>query len=157
MGRPPRPPATKSTTIPSSGRCRRSTPASYPRLLATLRLTGDRDFVNQHDRAAWPVMRARLGAIFAGRDRDEWASIFAGSDACVTPVLSLTEAPHHPHNVLRGTFATLHRGTPQANPAPRFSGTPCGHPDPMPTPGADTRDAFTEAGMTADDIDCLIK
>lgn len=67
----------------------------------------------------WPTRHARFEAIFATRDRDDWADHFSGTEACVTPVLDLAEAPLHPHNIARGTFAP---GPPiQPSPAPRFS------------------------------------
>lgn len=68
-------------------------------------------------------LRALLTATFATRSRDAWAALFAGSDACVTPVLSLAEAPVGEHLAARGTFVE-HRGAPVPAPAPRFSGTP---------------------------------
>ncbi len=70
----------------------------------------------QHDRTRWPEMAAAFEAAFATRPRDAWADHFAGTDACVTPVLNLAEAPHHPHNVARQTFVD---GYPA--PAPRFA------------------------------------
>lgn len=73
------------------------------------------------DRANWPALTARFAAIIANRTRDEWAAIFEGSDACVAPVLTLDEAPLHPHNQARGAFAALD-GVWQPRPAPRFSG-----------------------------------
>lgn len=76
----------------------------------------------QGDRADWPRMEADFAACFATRPRDEWAALFAETDACVTPVLSMTEAPAHPHNAARGSFVT--RGDiAQPAPAPRFSVT----------------------------------
>lgn len=66
-----------------------------------------------------PALRDELAAAFRRRPRDEWAAMFEGSDACVAPILSLAEAPLHPHNRARGTFAPFH-DTHQPNPAPRF-------------------------------------
>lgn len=74
----------------------------------------------QHDVATWPTMRARFATIFRTRTRDEWGATFESSDACVSPVLSLAEAPHHPHNLARGTFVDRNSVS-QAAPAPRFS------------------------------------
>ncbi|HKT78190.1 MAG TPA: CaiB/BaiF CoA-transferase family protein [Sphingobium sp.] len=78
---------------------------------------------DQNDRSGWPAMQADLAAIFATRTRDEWAALFADSDACVTPVLSMTEAPLHPHNLARQTFVRR-GGIAQPAPAPRTLGTP---------------------------------
>ncbi len=83
----------------------------------------DRDFDEQWDEARWPALKARLAAAFAARPRDEWCRLFDGSDACVTPVLDLDEAPEHAHNRARGTFVE-HDGLLQPAPAPRFSRTP---------------------------------
>lgn len=80
-------------------------------------------FDAQFDAAAWPDLKQRVAAIFATRTRDEWCRLLEHSDACVAPVLSMAEAPRHPHNVARGTFATVN-GVIQPVPAPRFSSTP---------------------------------
>ena len=74
----------------------------------------------QFDLPAWPALHARLAAIFATRDRDDWADRFSGTDACVTPVLTISEAPGHPHNAARATF--VDQGVIQPAPAPRFGG-----------------------------------
>ena len=85
----------------------------------------------QFDMTGWPALHARFAAIFATRDRDEWAAHFAGTDACVTPVLTTAEAPGHPHNAARGTF--VKQGVVQPAPAPRFDGAAPG-PEPQPEP-----------------------
>lgn len=77
----------------------------------------------QYDRQGWPEMAATFAHTFARRTRDEWARHFEGLDASVTPVLSLAEAPAHPHNRAHGTFGTP-LGPLQPMPAPRFSATP---------------------------------
>ena len=109
-------------------------PQFYAALIAGLGLTADE--APQYDMAGWPALHRRFESLFAARDRDDWADQFAGTDACVTPVLSLAEAPGHPHNMARGTFA----GTPvQPAPAPRFDdGTvvPAGRPDDLTLDGA---------------------
>ncbi len=90
------------------------------------RLTGldsDPDFDRRDDPEAWPVLRRKLEALFAGRTRDEWCRLLEGTDACLAPVLTLTEAADHPHLAARQTFVTVD-GTVQPAPAPRFSGTP---------------------------------
>ncbi len=109
-------------------------PQFYEELLERLGLTGlvpDRD-----DPANWGELRKRFGEVFAGRTRQEWTEVFDGTDACVSPVLSMTEAAEHPHVRARGTIADS-GGTPQPAPAPRFSGTPNPQPGTVPEPGAD--------------------
>jgi len=81
------------------------------------------DEFDQNDRAQWPAMQARFEKIFAAASRDEWEQRFAGTDAGVSPVLSITEATRHPVNTERGVFVE-HNGVMQAAPAPRFSATP---------------------------------
>jgi alpha-methylacyl-CoA racemase len=81
----------------------------------------------QWDRGRWDDLRSALVAAFRGRSRDEWAEVFDGTDACVTPVLSLDEAPAHPHMAARGSFCRVD-GIDQPAPAPRFSRTPTGQP-----------------------------
>jgi alpha-methylacyl-CoA racemase len=82
----------------------------------------DRDY-DQNDRAGWPAMQADFAATFASRSRDEWAELFAETDACVTPVLSMSEAPQHRHNQARQSFVRID-GIAQPAPAPRTMGTP---------------------------------
>ena len=71
----------------------------------------------------WPDQRARLAAIFATRPRDAWCTLLEGTDACVSPVLDLEEAPLHPHNLARQTFVVVDDVL-QPAPAPRLSRTP---------------------------------
>lgn len=96
-------------------------PRFYGELVQRLGLTGE--LPDRDDRANWPALRARLSEAFAQRTRAEWTEVFDGSDACVSPVLSMTEAQEHPHVRERGTFVTQD-GVLQPAPAPRFSGTP---------------------------------
>jgi alpha-methylacyl-CoA racemase len=105
-------------------------PRFWAELLERVGLGAD-DLPPQLDPAGWPVLRERLAAVFRTRARDEWCALLEGTDACVAPVLSLVEAPTHPHNRARATFVEV-AGTPQPAPAPRFSRTPC----PTPTPPA---------------------
>ena len=76
----------------------------------------------QQDDSRWPELRTVIAEAFASRTRAEWEDLFAGSDACVTPVLGLSEAMRHPHNANRGSFTTLD-GVVHPAPAPRFSRT----------------------------------
>ncbi|SOC57786.1 CaiB/BaiF CoA transferase family protein [Ornithinimicrobium cerasi] len=82
-----------------------------------------RGLPDRADRSAWPRLHASLEAVFATRDRDDWCSRLAGTDACVTPVLTFAEAAGHPHLRARGTYVERD-GTLQAAPAPRFSPGP---------------------------------
>ncbi|MFC7274862.1 CaiB/BaiF CoA transferase family protein [Paractinoplanes rhizophilus] len=101
-------------------------PPFYAALLDGLGLA-EADLPGQLDRDGWPALRARFAEVFATRTRDEWAAVFAGTDACVAPVLSPTEAPAHPHNRARKTFVEVD-GLAQPAPAPRFGRTPAGPP-----------------------------
>jgi len=106
-------------------------PKFYAELVSLLHI--DVDVSQQNDRSTWPATQAKMAVAFRARDRDEWCSVFEGSQACVTPVLSMREAPHHPHNAGRSTFVDVD-GYLQPGPAPRFSRTPAGHPSaPPPT------------------------
>ncbi|MER5435513.1 CaiB/BaiF CoA-transferase family protein [Streptomyces sp. NPDC002588] len=91
------------------------------------------------DWTRWGELREAVAARFKARTRDEWTAVFEGSDACVAPVLSLREAPYHPHLAARGTF-TDHGGITQPAPAPRFSVTPTAVRSGPAQPGADTRE-----------------
>jgi crotonobetainyl-CoA:carnitine CoA-transferase CaiB-like acyl-CoA transferase len=129
-------------------------PKFYAELLTGLGLA-DADLPAQYDQAGWPVLRERFGTVFAKRTRDEWAGIFASTDACVAPVLTPLEAARHPHNMARGTF-TDSGGMVQPAPAPRFSRTP---PAPTPLPpvrsGADTTAVLTSLGLSTEQITAL--
>ncbi|WP_405476775.1 CaiB/BaiF CoA transferase family protein [Streptomyces sp. NBC_00009] len=103
------------------------------------------------DLARWGELRDAVAAGFKTRTREEWTAVFEGSDACVAPVLSLREAPGHPHLAARGTF-TDHGGITQPAPAPRFSATPTAVRSGPAQPGADT------AGVARDwDVPSLTK
>ncbi|CAM5412858.1 MULTISPECIES: CaiB/BaiF CoA transferase family protein [Streptomyces] len=105
-----------------------------------LRLLGVEDFGSaRKDFSLWGELRDAVAARFKSRTRDEWTAVFEGSDACVAPVLSLREAPRHPHLAARGTF-TDHGGITQPAPAPRFSATPTAVRTGPAQPGADTAD-----------------
>ena len=80
-------------------------------------------FDAQMDRAAWPELRQKLAETFRGKTREEWCKIMEGTDVCFAPVLTMAEAPLHPHMAARKTFVNRH-GITQPAPAPRFSRTP---------------------------------
>jgi alpha-methylacyl-CoA racemase len=98
-------------------------PQFYALLLEKLGLAGDPAFAYGGDRSTWPQLKPRVEAIFRTRTRDEWCAIMEDTDICFAPVLSLAEAPRHPHNAARGTFVEV-GGMVQPAPAPRFLGTP---------------------------------
>lgn len=123
-------------------------PKFYALLLKGLEIT-DVDLARQDDRTTWPDLRARIADAFAQRTQQEWTAVFGPTDACVSPVLSLTEATEHPHLKSRGTVVTEH-GLLQAAPAPRFEGTPAEVGSPPPRPGQHTRAVLTEWGADAD-------
>ncbi|WP_097886027.1 MULTISPECIES: CaiB/BaiF CoA transferase family protein [unclassified Streptomyces] len=101
------------------------------------RLLGIADaFPDRWDLARWDELRAAVTERFLTRTRAEWTEVFAGTDACVAPVLSLGEAPHHPHLAARSTFVE-HGGRTQPAPAPRFSATPVSVRTGPALPGAD--------------------
>lgn len=93
-------------------------PQFYAALLEGLGIPAEE--APQFDTSQWEGLHGRFAAAFVTRDRDEWAAHFAGTDACVTPVLTMAEAPGHPHNVARGTFAP--GAVVQPALAPRFDG-----------------------------------
>ncbi|MGW1818355.1 CaiB/BaiF CoA transferase family protein [Streptomyces sp. NPDC002125] len=92
---------------------------------------------DRNDPGRWEELRALVADRFSTRTRAEWTEVFEGTDACVAPVLSLTEAPHHPHLAARSTFVE-HGGLTQPAPAPRFSATPVSVRSAPALPGADT-------------------
>ncbi|MGH8793314.1 MAG: CaiB/BaiF CoA transferase family protein [Stackebrandtia sp.] len=126
-------------------------PQFYAALTAGLGLD---DLPNQFHVASWPRMRARFAAAFASKSRDEWASLFADVDACVTPVLSPVEASAHPHSAARGSFTEV-AGLEQPAPAPRFSRTPGEVASPAPHPGQHTDAALADWGIPVDEVATL--
>ncbi|RPK88575.1 MULTISPECIES: CaiB/BaiF CoA-transferase family protein [Streptomyces] len=94
-------------------------------------------FPDRWDLTRWDELRTAVTERFLTRTRAEWTEVFDGTDACVAPVLSLTEAPHHPHLTARATFVE-HSGLTQPAPAPRFSATPVSVRGGPARPGADT-------------------
>jgi alpha-methylacyl-CoA racemase len=109
---------------------------------------------DQYDRSGWPELGERLAEIFASRTRAEWSEVFEGTDACVAPVMSLAEAPDHPHMAARGTFIEMAGGR-FPGPAPRFGRSGHGAIGPPPSVGAHTTQALTEVGYTSGEIDRL--
>jgi alpha-methylacyl-CoA racemase len=109
---------------------------------------------HQMDRTQWPKMKERMAEIFKTKTRDEWSKIMEGSDVCFAPVLSMDEAPKHPHNVHRGTFVE-HDGVVQPGPAPRFSRTPGKIQGPPASPGQHTEEALRDWGFSNTELEKL--
>ena len=128
-------------------------PQFYALLLEKAGLS-DPSFANQMDKSAWPDLKARLAAAIATKSQAEWSAIMEGTDICYGPVLSLEDAPRHPHNVARETFVTI-SGVVQPAPAPRFSATPGKVQGPPPAIGADSEKALADWGLSAAEIDGL--
>jgi alpha-methylacyl-CoA racemase len=118
-----------------------------------VRLLGLDDAPDQWDVARWGELRERLTARFRERTQAEWAELFDGTDACVAPVLPVSEAAKHPHLAARGTWVER-GGLTQPAPAPRFSRTPARLGSGPSTAGADTRAALTAWGI--EDVDALL-
>lgn len=125
----------------------------YDELLAGLGLVRD-ELPARSDPGNWPVLTERFASIFRTRTRDEWAKVFEGTDACVTPVLTLSEASQHPHNVEREVFVE-HGGLLQPAPAPRFDRTPTTLDRTPPTPGQHSGEVLRDLGYTDDEIRAL--
>ncbi|MGH3975709.1 MAG: CoA transferase, partial [Pseudonocardiaceae bacterium] len=113
------------------------------------------DLPEQFDREHWADTSKRVAEVFATRTRDEWAEVFADTDACVAPVLSLAEAPEHPHLRARGVFEPDADGS-RPRVAPRFSRTPGLSPGEPHAAGQDSRAVLAACGLAANEIDDLV-
>jgi alpha-methylacyl-CoA racemase len=111
--------------------------------------------LTQADRTRWPEYETKLEALIKTKTRDEWATIFASSDACVAPVLSLSEAQTHPYNSARNVFQTQF-GIPQPSPAPRFDRTASNITQPPAALGADTRTVLLDWGLPETKVEQLL-
>ncbi len=128
-------------------------PQFYAELREKLELT-DPKWDQQMSRSAWPELKEELAAIFKTRTRDEWCDVMEHTDICFAPVLSLAEAPQHPHNVHRGTFIE-YEGITQPRPAPRFSRTDSEIQRPPAHAGQHTDEVLSDYGFGADEIASL--
>lgn len=121
--------------------------------LALLELRED-EMPAQHDRAQWPAVHAIFAARFRTRTRDEWCALAQGREVCIAPVLSMAEAPDHPHLRARETFVE-NDGVMQPAPAPRFSRTPGAIQRPPPAPGENTDAVLADWGFTPEELSAL--
>ena len=130
-------------------------PQFYKTFVERLGLAGDPDFSGkQYDTRRWPAMKERLTAIFGAEPREHWNTLFDDTDDCVWPVLSMTDAPTHPHNVAREAFIAV-AGVQQPAPAPRLSRTPGAIQSPPPLLGEHSRERLAMLGLTAEEIERL--
>lgn len=128
-------------------------PKFYAELVDGLGL-GEAELPEQLDATRWPELRDRFAAVFAQRSRAEWEGVFDGTDACVTPVLGLEEAPMHDTNSLRGVFAD-HTGHPLPAPAPRFDIDLPGELAGPSAPGDNTNEILATAGYDEQEVERL--
>jgi alpha-methylacyl-CoA racemase len=128
-------------------------PKFYAELLQLSGLEHE-ELPRQNDKNAWPGLKERVAAVFRTKTREEWCRIMEGSDVCFAPVLSMQEAPQHPHNRQRGTFVEVD-GVVQPAPAPRFSRTPSAVQSPPAQPGEHTEEALRDWGFSATELEQL--
>lgn len=128
-------------------------PQFYSLLLEKIGLRGE-DLPRQMDRTKWPEMQERFSILFKSRTRDEWCQILEGSDVCFAPVLSIEEAPHHPHAIARDAYVDV-KGAMQPSPAPRFSRTRPETPRPTPNVGEHTNEVLQQYGFAAGEVNDL--
>ncbi len=129
-------------------------PQFYSELRRLAGLEDDAVWGPQMDRSQWPLLKVKIAEVFKAKTRDEWCALMEHTDVCFAPVLSLAEAPKHPHAVARNAFSTVN-GVTQAMPAPRFSRTATELPHPAPHPGADTDEVLAWAGLSDAEIGSL--
>jgi alpha-methylacyl-CoA racemase len=125
-------------------------PQFYAQLVERTGLAKE-DLPAQMDRASWPGMKQRLTAIFKTRTRDEWCALMEGTDVCFAPVLSIAEAPRHPHSVARQAYVDV-EGVLQPAPAPRFSRTAPAVKNAAPERGTHTGAVLAESGFSEGEI-----
>jgi alpha-methylacyl-CoA racemase len=130
-------------------------PQFYAELLRLTGLDNDPQFGRQMDRSTWPDLKQRLAALFATKTRAEWCSVMETTDVCFAPVLTMSEAAAHPHNVERGTFTEV-AATVQPSPAPRFSRTVAEIVSAPAHPGEHTSEILRDWGFDAARIETLI-
>ena len=129
-------------------------PQFYAQLLSITGLDADEEFAPQMDSPRWPRLKERLGSVMLTKTSAEWCALMEGTDVCFAPVLTMSEAARHPHNMARSTFVELD-GVMQPAPAPRFSRTAATVSGPPAHPGQHSREVLLEAGFTTDEIAAL--
>ena len=129
-------------------------PQFYAILLRKLGLS-EAYLASQNDKTTWATRIEEFAAIFGTKPRDHWAKLFEGTDACVAPVLTFSEAPHHPHMAARGVFRTT-QGVVQSATAPRFDRSEPAHDKTSAAIGEDTASVLREVGLSALEIDAIL-
>jgi alpha-methylacyl-CoA racemase len=131
-------------------------PQFYAELMRLTGLEGDDQFARQMDATQWPELKVRIAELFKTRTCDEWCELMEMTDVCFAPVLTMSEAAQHPHNVERQTFIEL-GGTVQPAPAPRFSRTAAEVTQLPAHAGEHTRQVLADWGVNAERIGQLLE
>lgn len=129
-------------------------PQFYALLLSITGLDGDEEFAAQMDSSQWPHLKSRLAEVMRTKTSAQWCALMEGTDVCFAPVLTMSEAAQHPHNVARGTFIDV-GGVTQPAPAPRFSRSSPTIAMPPAHPGQHSRQVLIDAGFTTSEVDDL--
>jgi alpha-methylacyl-CoA racemase len=129
-------------------------PQFYALLLSITGLDGDEEFAAQMDSSRWPHLKSRLAEVMRTKTSAQWCALMEGTDVCFAPVLTMSEAAQHPHNVARGTFIDV-GGVTQPAPAPRFSRSSPTIAMPPAHPGQHSRQVLIDAGFTTSEVDDL--
>ena len=127
----------------------------YQLFLQKMQLADDESFQMQWKSKHWQMLKQRLAEIFSAHPRQHWSDLFEGTDVCYAPVLSLAEAPLHPHNVARNTYSTVNAIV-QPSPAPKFSATPVKHCNPVNPIAKDTKTILAELNYSPEKIQTLL-
>ena len=130
-------------------------PQFYAELMRLTGLAGDAEFAQQMDKSRWVHLKERLAEVMLTKTRDEWCVLMEHTDVCFAPVLTMSEAAAHPHNVARGTFVEV-AGATQPAPAPRFSRTAAHIDSPPAHPGQHSREVLADWGFSGERIESLV-
>jgi alpha-methylacyl-CoA racemase len=130
-------------------------PQFYALLLEKTGLTNDPTFAKQMDSSQWPALKVKFAEVMRTKTSDEWCALMEGTDICFAPVLTMSQAAQHPHNVERKTFIEI-SGVTQPAPAPRFSRTPSAVPTPPAHPGQHSREILLDWGFGVSAIESLL-
>lgn len=131
-------------------------PQFYSELMRLTGLEGDEQFARQMDPSQWPALKVRIAELFETKTCDEWCELMEMTDVCFAPVLTMSQAAEHPHNVERETFVEV-GGKMQPAPAPRFSRTPAEIVQPPAHPGQHTRQVLADWGISAERVESLVE